>query len=28
MLAHTAHNAATLLLWKHFRKDPKKAGGL
>jgi uncharacterized protein len=28
MLAHTAHNAATLLLWKHSRKDPKKAGGL
>src|ERR687898_1445232 len=28
MLAHTAHNAATLLLWKRSRKDPKKASGL
>jgi uncharacterized protein len=28
ILAHTAHNAATLLLWKRSRKDPKKAGGL
>jgi uncharacterized protein len=28
MLAHTVHNAATLLLWKRSRKGPKKAGGL
>jgi uncharacterized protein len=28
ILAHTAHNAATLLLWKRSREDPKKAGGL
>ncbi|HET6689040.1 MAG TPA: CPBP family intramembrane glutamic endopeptidase, partial [Rubrobacter sp.] len=28
ILAHTAHNAATLLLWKRSRADPKKAGGL
>jgi membrane protease YdiL (CAAX protease family) len=28
ILAHTAHNAATLLLWKRYRKGPKKTGGL
>jgi uncharacterized protein len=28
ILAHTAHNAATLLLWKRSREDPKKSGGL
>ena len=28
ILAHTANNAATLLLWKRSREDPKKAGGL
>jgi len=27
ILAHTAHNAATLLLWKRSRKSLKKAGG-
>src|SRR5918998_3705123 len=28
ILAHTAHNAATLLLWKRYLKGPKKTGGL
>jgi uncharacterized protein len=28
ILAHTAHNAATLLLWKRSRRGSKKAGGL
>ncbi len=27
ILAHTAHNAATLLLWKRSRKSSRKAGG-
>src|ERR687894_3070734 len=28
ILAHSLHNAATLLLWKRYRKGPKKTGGL
>jgi uncharacterized protein len=27
ILAHSGHNAATLLLWKRARRNPKKAGG-
>ena len=27
ILAHSGHNAATLLLWKRSRKDRKRAGG-
>jgi uncharacterized protein len=27
IIAHSGHNAATLLLWKRSREDPKKAGG-
>jgi uncharacterized protein len=27
ILAHSGHNAATLLLWKHSRRGQKKAGG-
>ena len=27
ILAHSGHNAATLLLWKRSRRDQKKAGG-
>jgi len=28
VLAHCAHNATTLLLWKRSREGAKKAGGL
>jgi membrane protease YdiL (CAAX protease family) len=27
ILAHSGHNAATLLLWKRSRRDQRKAGG-
>jgi membrane protease YdiL (CAAX protease family) len=27
ILAHSGHNAATLLLWRRSRKNPKKSGG-
>jgi uncharacterized protein len=27
VLAHSAHNAATLLLWKLSRRDVEKVGG-
>jgi membrane protease YdiL (CAAX protease family) len=27
IVAHSGHNAATLLLWKRSRRDQKKAGG-
>jgi uncharacterized protein len=27
IIAHSGHNAATLLLWRRSREDPKRAGG-